>query len=243
MRRRPWGPRALTRALTGALPGVAGALVVLSLLASAACSDDDAAVDDATESQPGGLDADQVQDRIGRLLADYDDVVNQIIANPQVTEDPEDPLVQQYLDLFEPDSEFARQALDTWRNNAADGITIEPFDPANPANLTRLDGDVEIVSDDEVRFPTCSEFRQLVHQNGRIIEGLPFMEQPGQSVAVLDDDGWVFRRRDVFTDVTECKTDNPDAPETTSTTAPPSETTTSQADPTGSQPDGATEGN
>src|SRR5262249_49078424 len=105
-----------------------------------------------------------------------------------------------------------------------EGITIEPYDDANPANLTRLDGEVEIVSDAEVRFPTCSEFRQLVYQDGKVIEGLPYMEQPGESVAVLDGDDWVLRRRDVFTDVPECKTDNPDAPATSETTVPTSVT-------------------
>ena len=188
--------------------GLAGALLL-----SAACSGDDDTAGGAAagdDPAPDHRDAEQLHDEIVRLLADYDAVVNQIIADPRVTEDPGGPLVEQYLDLFEPDSEFAGQALDTWRANAADDITIEPYDDERPANLTRLDGDIEVVSDDEVRFPTCSEFRQLVYEGDRVVEGLPFKEQPGQSVAVLVDDGWVFRRRDVFTDVPECATDNPD---------------------------------
>lgn len=197
------------------------------LLLSPACSgddDDDAASEPAGSSAPAGVDADQVEDDIVRLLADYDAVVNQIIADPAVTEADDHPLVEQYLDLFEPDSEFAGQALETWRANAADQISIRPYDDAHPANRTRLDGDVEIVSDDEVRFPTCSEFRQLVYEGDEVIQGLPLMEQPGESVAVLVDDSWVFRRRDVFTDVAECATADPDAtdePAATTTTTDP----------------------
>jgi hypothetical protein len=203
MRRRP---------LLSGLTGLAGVLLVG---ASAACSGDDPAdVDPASgapdaESSSAALDADEVRDQVTSLLVEYDDVVNQIIADPQVTHDPDGPLVERYLDLFEPDSEFADQALETWRTNADQGVSIKPYDDEHPANLTRLDGDVEIVSDDEVRFPTCSEFRQLVYEGDRVVEGLPFMEQPGESVAVLSDDVWVFRRRDVFTDVPECDTEGP----------------------------------
>jgi hypothetical protein len=213
-------------------------LAALLVLAGACSGDDstDRGSGDGVESEGGSLDADQVQDEIAGLLVDYDHVVNQIIADPQVTKNSDDPLVAQYLDLFEPDSDFAGQALETWRTNADDGITIEPYDDEHPANVTRLDGDVEIVGDDEVRFPTCSEFRQLVHQGGKVIEGLPFMEQPGESVVVRHDDDWVFRRRDVFTDVPECETDDP-----AGDAGNPTETSTEN--PTESQTEGATEGN
>jgi hypothetical protein len=230
--------------LPSSLAGLA-ALAALLVLAGACTSGDD---DDSTDrgsgdgggSESEALDADRVQDEIAGLLVDYDHVVNQIIADPQVTKNPDDPLVAQYLDLFEPDSDFADQALDTWRTNADEGITIEPYDDEHPANVTRLDGDVEIVGDDEVRFPTCSEFRQLVHQGGRVVEGLPFMEQPGESVVVRHDDDWVFRRRDVFTDVPECATDDP-----AGDAGNPTETSTENPtdNPTESQTEGATEGN
>ena len=196
------------------------AVLVGALVLGVGCpSDDDAEGPSSDGNGDGGeggssrLDTDRVHDEIVRLLADYDAVVNQIIAEPGVTDDPSGPLVEQYLDLFEPDSEFAGQALETWRANAADGISIEPYTEGHPANLTRLDGEIEVVSDDEVRFPTCSELRQLVYEGDRVVEGLPYKEQPGESVAVRGDDGWVLRRRDVFTDVPECATDNPDAPD------------------------------
>jgi hypothetical protein len=216
------------------LSGLAGVLLLGAV--SSACSDDDDSAgagsgDVGDDSTSDALDADEVRDQITRLLVEYDDVVNQIIADPQVTQDSDGPLVERYLDLFEPDSEFAGQALETWRTNADDGISIKPYDDEHPANLTRLDGDVQIVSDDEVRFPTCSEFRQLVYEGERVVEGLPFMEQPGESVAVLTDDVWVFRRRDVFTDVPECQTESD------------TDTENQTENPTGSQTEGPTEGN
>jgi hypothetical protein len=169
---------------------------------------DDRADDHGGSVERASADTDprELRDQMTELLASYDDVVNQILADPGVTRHEDDPLVDEYLRLFEPDSEFATEALDKWRANADDGITIEPYDDAHPSNRTRLDGDVEVVSDHEVRFPTCSEFRQLVYQGGKIVEGLPFMEQAGQAVAVRDGDDWVFRRRDVFADQTKCQT-------------------------------------
>jgi hypothetical protein len=184
------------------------------VLATTACtggdSGDDRADDNGGSVERASADTDprELRDQMTELLASYDDVVNQILADPGVTQHEDDPLVDEYLKLFEPDSEFATEALDKWRANAHDGITIKPYDDAHPSNQTRLDGDVEVVSDHEVRFPTCSAFRQRVYQGGKLVEGLPFMEQAGEAVAVADGDDWVFRRRDVFADQTKCQTDS-----------------------------------
>jgi hypothetical protein len=211
---------------------VAGALLV-SLACTSGGSGGEPGDGSSGEGASAVADADRLEVEIVRLLADHDAVVNQIIADPSVTETGDHPLVAEYLDLFEPDSEFAGQALETWRTSAADAVAIRPYDDAHPANLTRLDGDVEVVSDDEVRIPTCSELRQLVYEGDRLVEGLPYVAQPGESVAVLVDGDWVLRRRDVFVDVPECATDNPDAPDiprrpegagTTETTDDPADT-------------------
>jgi hypothetical protein len=194
---RPRGART-TGDETGATPtsGEAGAprralvalIGVVVLLVAAACTGDDDSSEGASpaeEESADRTDPERIESEVVALLADYDDVVNQIIADPQVTEDADGALVDRYLGLFEPGSEFAEQALETWRSNAAEDISIEPYDDALPANLTRLDGEIEVVSADEVRFPTCSELRQRVYQGDEVIEGLPFMEQPGESTIVL----------------------------------------------------------
>lgn len=197
---------------------IASALGVLLLLAAVACGggDDESAGTGSTEDASAAsatADPDRLENEILRLLADHDAVVNQIITDPAVTESGDDPLVEQYLDLYEPGSEFADQTLETWRSNAAEGISIRPYDDAHPANLTRLDGEIEVVSDDEVRFPTCQELRQIVYQGDRVTSGVPFQAQAGESVAVLVDGSWVFQRRDVFVDAPECATPSPDAPD------------------------------
>jgi hypothetical protein len=151
-------------------------------------------------------DPDAVRPYVEDLLEDYDRVVNQIIADPSVAADRDDLLVGEYLSLFEPDSQFAEDILANWAGNGEDGIALLPYSPDHPTNASRIDGDVEVVSADEVVVPTCVEQRYVVHEGGRVTEGVPYQEQPGEIVVVRADGEWRLRRRDVFDNVNECET-------------------------------------
>lgn len=198
----------LRRALV--LGALAGTLVL-----SAACgsSDDDAAPGD---DEPGGLSESDAENAAESLLAQYDTVLNQILPQPEVAEDPDDPLIAEFLDLYESGSDRAAQVVSAWRQLGSEDRHTEPYDDEHPAVATRLDGDVEIVSDDEIRFPMCVESRQIAYQGDEPVEGIPLKEQAGEGVAVRVDDDWVFRERNVF--------DGPDGVCATSTTTTPSTT-------------------
>lgn len=200
----PWAP-ALTRAM---------AIVLLAALVTAACGDDDDdAGSDTTPStgntatpstEPSGTEPGEVRPYIVDLLARYDETTNEIVADPSVANDRENPLIQDYLAIVEPGSD-AEGAIQTWVDNAAQGISIRPYSDDAPAQVTSLDGDIEAVSEDEVRFPTCvaQNYRQYDGQ-GRETEFVTGQSVPGQTTAVRVDGEWRLRRLDVATNVVGC---------------------------------------
>jgi hypothetical protein len=188
-----------------------------SLVVFAACTQDDDSDRDESDTDASENAAGDVENDVARLVADYDGAVNQILPRPGVADDPDDPLIAEFLDLYEPGSDRAAEVVSAWRTMASEGRHIEPYDDEHPAVASRLDGDVEVVSDDEVRFPLCVESRQIVYEGDAAVEGTPLLEQAGEGVAVRVDDGWVFRERNLF--------DGPDGVcATSTTTAPPSTT-------------------
>jgi hypothetical protein len=161
----------------------------------------------AADGEPEATDAATVQPYVERLLIDYDGVVNQIVGDPDVAADPDHPLIQQYLDLYEPDSAFARQLVDAWAERGAEGLATRPFDDAHPASLTRLDGDIEVVSGDEVSFPACIERRLVVVDGeGRTVQRTRYREQRGEGIAVRLDGEWRLRELAVVEGTARCTT-------------------------------------
>jgi hypothetical protein len=161
----------------------------------------------ASDAEPEATDAATVQPYVEGLLVSYDDVVNQIVADPHVAADPEHPLVHQYLDLYEPDSDFARQLVDVWAERGAEGLSTRPFDDQHPASLTRLDGDIDVVSGDEVTFPACIERRLVVVDGeGRTTQRTPFRQQRGEGVAVRVDGEWRLRELGAINGTANCRT-------------------------------------
>jgi hypothetical protein len=159
------------------------------------------------DGEPEATDAATVQPYVEALLVDYDDVVNQIVGDPEVAADPDHPLVHEYLDLYEPDSDFARQLVDTWAERGAEGLATKPFDNDHPASLTRLDGEIEVVSGDEVSFPACIERRLVVVDGeGRTTQRTPFAQQRGEGVAVRVDGEWRLRELGAINGTATCRT-------------------------------------
>ena len=169
----------------------------------------------ANGSEPAATDGATVQPYLERLLVDYDDVVNQIVADPLVAGDSDHPLVQQYLDLYEPGSAFAGQLVDVWAQRGAEGLATRAFDDQHPASVTRLDGDIEVVSGDEVSFPACVERRLVVTDGeGRTTQRTPYAEQRAEGVAVRVEGEWRLRELQSLGGTATCRTGSDIATET-----------------------------
>lgn len=158
---------------------------------------------------PLGSDPAAVAPYVEDLLASYSESVNLITATPTVAATAGDATVQAYLDVFEPDSAIAAQAVAYWHDQGVIGVSTRPYDPARPAFTTTLDGPVETVGDDEVTFPTCNELAfETVNADGQRIDVEPGASVPGEGTAVRVDDGWRLRRLDRFEGTEGCRGDS-----------------------------------
>jgi hypothetical protein len=155
-------------------------------------------------AEPEATDPEVVEPYLEDLMARHDQVVNQLNASPEVAGDRDDLLVQEYLHLFEPGSDFVEGALDAWVAQGEDGISIRPYDDEHAASRTRLAGPIEVVSPDEVRAPFCLEQRQRTYRDGELAQGLPLLERPGEVVAVRVEGEWRLRASDLLSDRTGC---------------------------------------
>lgn len=160
------------------------------------------------DTVPPAGDPDVVRPHVEELLRDYDRVADAIVADPGVAADRDELLVQQLLHLFEPGSDHAERRLDAWAANGEAGVSMRPVDDGHLTNESRLDGAIEVVSEDEVRFPTCDEQRyEVLDRQGRVIRRAEHFRRPGQGIAVRVDGEWRLRRLDVFEGTAGCRTE------------------------------------
>lgn len=197
---------------------IAGTLAVVALLAAGACSgDDDEATGDDDEvagvpledgAHAPASDVGAVTGHVEDLLAGYEDAVNAILLDQQVTLDESSPEVAAYRALFEPDSEAVAEAMGGWRANAEAGVEYRLTDTGEPGIQSRLDGDLEVVSDDEVRFPTCDEHHLLTYDaQGALVEEIRVIDLAGEGVAVRVDGLWYLRDLALSSDAAPCGDD------------------------------------
>jgi hypothetical protein len=144
-------------------------------------------------SEPPATDPEGVRPYLVDLLARYDDVVNQIVVDPSVAGDREHPLVEDYLSLFEPDSQFAEDALAAWVDDGESGRSVQPYDESRLPFTTYVDGDIEVLAQDEVVFPLCVERRTLVYEDDVLRQQTPFFADVGSGAAVRVDGRWRLR--------------------------------------------------
>lgn len=195
------------------------ALAALAVVALAGCGDDESDGDssppaDTTESagsttpttEPPGTSPVDVEPYVAELLVQYDDLTNQIVADPGVATDPDHPLVAEYRSLVEPGS-VADGAVQVWAGNAGRGVSIRAYDGTAPAYVTALDGEVVTVSADEVTFPTCerANYRKF-DAEGRETEFVTGQATPGTGTAVRVDGEWRLRRMDIAGNAAGCRT-------------------------------------
>ena len=198
--RRPWASTA------AAVP------FVVVLLLAAACSsgdDDDSSADGKSPAEasstgadsettttapaePAGGEPDEVHPHIEALLERYDDVVTKILADPEVARDRDDPLVEEFLSLFETGSDFAQGSLEGWMTYADDGTTLEPIAPDDTVSETKIEGAPQTVDDDEVGFAQCTVLRYVLYADGQEQERVESRLLAGNGGAVRVDGHWVL---------------------------------------------------
>lgn len=193
-------------------------VLVLFLFVAACSSDDDsgsgdgrepdkaeqASVDDndgddeaepTTTSSPPEPDAnhpDEVAPHLRELLRRYDEVVTRIVADPEVANDADDPLVEEFLSLFESGSEFADGSLEAWQRYAGTGVTVAPLSEGEPVSETKIEGPMYPVDEDEITFGQCTVLQYVLYRNGDEAERAERRPLPGNGRAVRLDGRWVL---------------------------------------------------
>lgn len=151
------------------------------------------------EDEPAAAEGADVRPYVDALLADHAAAVNEITADPAVARDPDSEAVRRYVELYEPDSTYPDETLTSWVAMADAGQRVQPLDPGTPPTVLDLDGEVEVVSADEVRVPLCVRQQfQVVGLDGRPTQEPTTAQVPGQGVLVRVEGRWVVRQLDMY---------------------------------------------
>lgn len=155
--------------------------------------------------QPAGDSDADVRPILEDLVEEHDELVNEIIADPSVARDEDNELIQAYLRLYVPDSDIARQVVETWQADGEAGHTTHAIETGLPAVRLRIAGAIESVNEDKVHFLTCSELRYVrFDADGNRLEVVPYREQPGQATAVRVEGQWLLQQLDAFEGQAAC---------------------------------------
>lgn len=147
----------------------------------------------------------EVQMYVETLLESYDEIVNQIVGDPSVVHDRDDPLVEDFLALFPPGNDFAEASLEGWATQADSGITLEPASPDHPVNVSAIDGSVVTVDDDAVRFAQCAVQRYARFEDGEETDRVELALLPGEGGAVRVDGHWLLSELTTPPDMQGCR--------------------------------------
>jgi hypothetical protein len=201
-------PRNLDRRLLALVALVVGALV-------AGCSGSGGSGDEVEPvgagagrggNDPSADDVEAVEDILAELLERHDEVVADAIADPAAATADGSELVDDLRALYSPGSAMPDQIVGSWTADAESGVRRHAIEDDYPAIASRLDGEVEVVSADEVRFPLCQELRFASYDaDGNLVEMMPYREQPGAASAVRVDGDWLLVQLDTFEGQAACR--------------------------------------
>jgi len=121
---------------------------------------------------------------IQELLGRYDQLVQQIVADPSVVSDRSNAVVGEFLSLFNRSSEFAAGSLDGWESKAAQGVTLKPLAPGQPVSQTKLEGPPQSIDEDTVTFGQCTILSYVTYTHGKETERVERRALAGNGKAV-----------------------------------------------------------
>ena len=183
-----------------------GTFLAVVALAAPACGcsgDGDDERDDepratTTTAQPPGDSPEDVKPFVDELLVQLDAVTDEIIRDPALVQAPDSPQVERLRDIYAPDAEGLAGALQAFERDADAGTHAEPVD-SDTTIRTETTGDPETVDEDTVTVPICTvmTYRKL-DRDGRTLELIAYLAQPGEVRAVRVDGAWRLERVDVF---------------------------------------------
>ena len=200
LRRPTWRQLAIVAALSAAL-------------STAACGDDDdAESSDSSETtaarptttEPDTTDPDDIESDIQELLHSYDEVLNEIVSDPEVASNPDHPLYGDLRDLMAPGSEMTDALVDVLSQRADQGVYQLPYEDGDLTSERTVDGEVEMVSDTEVRFPICTLRNYRTFTGDQQMGFSHDRAEAGRGSAVRVSGAWRLNRLENLEEMTSC---------------------------------------
>lgn len=191
------------------LVALAAALALVTLATACSGGGDDEEIDPVAESAagngPAGGDVEEVEEVVADLLERHDEVIAEGLANPAVSQDDDSELVGDLRALYTPDNEMPDQIVASWAADAEAGRSTHELEVGIPAVASQVDGEVETVSETEVRFPLCQVLNLAIYDaDGNLIEMNPNRAQPGRGTAVRVEGEWLLVQLDTFPEQAQC---------------------------------------
>lgn len=159
-----------------------------------------------SDEEPPGTEPDAVEPYVADLLTRYDEVTAQILADPAIAGDADNPLYGDLRALLTPDSEMTDPVMRALGRRGDQGVAQEPLEGNQLPVRRTVEGDIETVSTDEVRFSTCTRYDyRLVNSAGEPIEVGVDESELGTGVAVRVDGRWTLSRLEMAGQLAKCE--------------------------------------
>jgi hypothetical protein len=201
-RTRPPARRRPRKRLTALAP-----VVVAALLLAVSCSDDDDSTapepDESTtsprptttEPEADASTADELRQEIQELLRSYDEVLAEIVADPAIASDRENPLYTELRGLIAPDSEAMEPVINAVVAAGGRGDRQVPHGQSELPVERRVEGNVQTVSDDEFRVLACAHLSyEVFDRQDEQISVVDGPVQPSQLTVVRVDGEFRIRQ-------------------------------------------------
>ena len=181
--------------------------VAVPLLAVGCGGDDEAAGDQepatttstststTSTTQPPGTETAAVEPIVEELLDRLDVITDEIVRDPSVVLDPDAPILTELAELQAPGDAYEGR-LQTYRENAEKGLTIEPLNGGR-GRTTKLVGELLAVDENTVEGQLCILYNYRARDAQGYGEVKDDLAHPGQVTAVRLDGVWKIQQLDV----------------------------------------------
>jgi hypothetical protein len=164
----------------------------------------------ASREEPPGTEPAEVQPYVEDLLQQYDALVGDIVADPEIAANQEHSLYVELRELMAPDSSMTQPVVDALVNQGERGVSQRPFEEGGPPIRREVAGDLTTVSEDEVTFPLCTRPNYRLFNSSDVqTEYSTGPSQLGQGTAQRVDGHWLIARFEVPEERETCPGEEP----------------------------------